>query len=221
MARCSSCNKACQCTVADDGFYALEVGDDISPELIGTTRTGRRSTVVQGQGTLSNPFTVSFIDSDFYQANAFEYRSFTSVVGSPTVPVLDVAQVQYSVFPYQMRLDVPIPVGSQFASEGAINISSSNNLIAGFYVDLSTGGISLSVRAQLNYDPPASDGGIEVICGDNTVRANPALASMGFVSPLRGIDTISAGLIGTLFLQISGYPTDPTINEARIWAAWV
>jgi hypothetical protein len=56
------CTSGCSCHAEEDGFFAND------------SEHGRRNTVVTGNGTLSDPWTVSFIDSVQYRPVAAEIR---------------------------------------------------------------------------------------------------------------------------------------------------
>src|SRR5688572_10798538 len=68
MPKCSGCTNTCNCRFADDGV------DRLGGSYILDTGQGRRNTVVQGAGTVEDPFTVSFIDSEFYRPNSLEIQ---------------------------------------------------------------------------------------------------------------------------------------------------
>lgn len=61
------CTSPCSCVVADDGIKV------IGESYVVNTGEGRRNTVVSGQGTAADPYTVSFIDSEFYRPDAGEF----------------------------------------------------------------------------------------------------------------------------------------------------
>lgn len=63
----SGCQNPCNCTFFDDGV--VRVGD----AYVLDSGKGRRNTVVSGEGTVEDPYTVSFIDSEFYRPDAGEY----------------------------------------------------------------------------------------------------------------------------------------------------
>lgn len=62
----SVCTTPCTCIFADDGIKV------INNNYVVNTGEGRRNTVVDGSGTVSDPYTISFIDSEFYRPNAAE-----------------------------------------------------------------------------------------------------------------------------------------------------
>lgn len=62
------CTTSCTCVFADDGI--VRIGDS----YVMNSGKGRRNTVVSGQGSIQDPYTVSFIDSEFYRPDAGEYN---------------------------------------------------------------------------------------------------------------------------------------------------
>lgn len=65
---CAQCRTPCTCVVADDGIIVA------NNSYVLNSGKGRRSTVVSGTGTAANPYTVSFIDSEFYRPQAGEFQ---------------------------------------------------------------------------------------------------------------------------------------------------
>lgn len=59
----ANCTDACACLITEDGFFANRPQD------------GRANTVVTGNGTPEDPFTVSFMQSEFYQPASQEIIS--------------------------------------------------------------------------------------------------------------------------------------------------
>lgn len=68
---CNACKNPCNCVVSDDGAIILDGSYNF------LDNPSRRNSVVSGNGTLANPYTVSFIDSEFYRP----------VVGEAVTPV--------------------------------------------------------------------------------------------------------------------------------------
>lgn len=64
----AGCSTPCGCVMADDGIKVI--GDS----YVVNTGEGRRNTVVSGTGTVSNPYTVSFIDSEFFRPEAGDHH---------------------------------------------------------------------------------------------------------------------------------------------------
>lgn len=64
----NGCQNPCNCTFFDDGVVQLGSGDYVL-----NSGKGRRNTVVSGKGTIKDPITVSFIDSEFFRPEAGEY----------------------------------------------------------------------------------------------------------------------------------------------------
>lgn len=68
MPTCGQCNNPCTCLVSEDGFFANRPTD------------GRANTVVTGRGTPSEPFTVSFVQSEFYRPESGELKQTNTFV---------------------------------------------------------------------------------------------------------------------------------------------
>lgn len=63
----SVCTTPCTCTFADDGIREL------NGSYVVNTGEGRRNTVVDGEGTVEDPYTISFIDSEFFRPDVGEF----------------------------------------------------------------------------------------------------------------------------------------------------
>lgn len=79
----AGCSTPCGCVMADDGIKVI--GDS----YVVNTGEGRRNTVVSGTGTVSNPYTVSFIDSEFFRPEAGEFSFPNQDVTNNAYDLLD------------------------------------------------------------------------------------------------------------------------------------
>lgn len=87
MPTCNECLTPCNCTIEEDGFWANRPQD------------GRRNVVVEGSGTLLDPITISFMQSEFFRPEAAEVQAPTKSV--PTNDNTPVDADDYTVTVYQ------------------------------------------------------------------------------------------------------------------------
>lgn len=222
MARCSTCSKACACSVIQDGNQILQVSSNailFTSEFLESPRVGRRSTVVVGNGSLQSPFRISFIDSLQYRPLAFEYK-IPGPIPLTGDTLFDSSTLVYSQVVDGQRLDTPLQPGSEFADD-TVNLTSTESIVVGASVTLNSAGVSKEVTLFVLWDPTDADTGPTLVAADSTEMAtsNPALNATGFISPLRGRSVFSAGLNGELLIGVDVHEgfAGVTASNWRIW----
>lgn len=79
----SVCTTPCTCVFADDGIR------EVNGTYVVNTGEGRRNTVVDGSGTAADPYTISFIDSEFYRPPVGEFTYPDQSAANASYDLLD------------------------------------------------------------------------------------------------------------------------------------
>lgn len=99
MAINCGCVTPCNCVFADDGVV------EVNGSYVVNTGQGRRNTVVSGDGSINNPITVSFIDSEFFRPEAGEFTFTNQSESSGSYEELDFVAGPANII-YQTPTDI-------------------------------------------------------------------------------------------------------------------
>lgn len=215
MSRCDSCSKPCGCAVAQNGAAIVVENSNVfigDASLFPTERVGWRDNIVEGTGSVNDPYSVSFKDALEFRPRAQEWRQIGGNyedVGWVSEPTLYSTPTENALFIFNVDFPSVNVVGTGF--------------MVGAYADVNTFGVSTPIELHLFYDFVVTSSGPGHIGGATTQAANPVLACVGYVSPLRSaLNIVSSGLTLSIALDVR-FPgvSDIDINSVRIWAVEV
>lgn len=200
------CSKACNCLVTTNGtlIQAAEIGGtDPQPN----TRVGWRDSIVEGSGSASNPYTVSFVDSLEYRPWAAEARENAAGSnlwdGNPII--------------YNSKSGDPLFVWAAVLP-GTINISQTG-LLVGARVVISSAGAIGAISLIVEFTSTNPDTGPTQLAGYTAGNSvSPILTTSGYLSPLRSFPLVSSGLTGELGIGVLSTFGGWTIGDVQLWA---
>lgn len=212
MARCGTCGNAlCACRIYQDGAVLLSDQAGFPVAANTSSRSGRRTTVVAGNGTAGNPYEISFIDSLEFRPQAGEFARATGQVagGSST-------EVEFEFIVYQTPSDRP-PFLFATGFEADMNLTNLEFLFVGAEARFSGGALGQN-KMMISFSDGVG-GGVRFIGGHTTQfrsgMTTSVLTGSGFINPLEtGFQAQSGGVFGVLRIHYSS--VDPLVS-AKLW----
>ena len=212
MPQCG-CTSPCNCSFSEDGYWAERSQD------------GRRNTVVSGMGTPNDPFTVSFIQSEFFRPSAGELKGtgLSTTSGSTFAPTpADVISVYQS--PETVMISIP------FGSSLALTTIFGNYFVMGASATFAANATGLRRLVLLAPSPMGPVVGFErAVTGveQNGHATRPTVLSVaGFYSGMLEKDSILDGVgaaqIAPVRLEVfQNSGSSLTLTEVKFWAVMI
>lgn len=137
------CSARCTCVIADDGIVIGTEG-----QYILDTGRGRRSTVVAGVGTLAEPYTVTFIDSEPYrpESSTNQNLGFNLSISSGVWVLIDFSLEMFGQFQF-IGASVTFAANSTGERGIAVLLNKADGLyemICGYKTDATTEAMTIS-----------------------------------------------------------------------------
>lgn len=215
MARCG-CSKTCACAVEANGAPIIPEGIDLSTgitTLFPTSRVGWRDNVVDGTGSLNDPYSVSFKDSLEYRVHAQEWRQtgvdFNTVGWTISDPTVYSTPGDKSIFIWTAAF----PNDAYVVYPG---------LFVGCWARCSTGGVAAPIVLLLGVTINDSSGPFN-LAGNTTSTIDPVLSCVGYLNPLDSVVSVgSSGITASIVVSISNPASVAlTVTDIRLWAVEV